>query len=298
MSKRLPELLATRLGKVGGKLTKALLGPWPPVVHAIRLDGPIGTRGTFSNALNLEGLADVITAAFEQAEPKAVALLINSPGGSPAQSMLIHARIRALAAEKKIPVYAFAEDVAASGGYMLACAADEIYATESSILGSIGVVAATFGFEKLIERVGVERRLYTAGTRKSLLDPFLPVNDEDVERLKLVQQGIHESFKSLVRTARGARLTGAESELFSGEFWTGVRAQSLGLIDGIGDVRSVMRAKFGDEVRVRVIEPQRRFSLRNLASGRSAAPGHAADQLLEQMLGLLEARALWGRFGL
>lgn len=297
MSTRLPGLLAKRFGKASDKLKKALLGPWPPVVHVVRLEGPIGTRSTFANALNLDGLGDVLHNAFEQGEPKAIALMLNSPGGSPAQSMLLYTRIRALAKEKELPVYAFAEDVAASGGYMLACAADEIYATESSIVGSIGVVAATFGFEKLIERVGVERRLYTAGSRKSLLDPFLPVNDEDVERLKVVQQSIHEAFKDLVRKARAGRLNGEESELFSGEFWTGARARTLGLIDGIGDVRTIMREKFGTEVRLRLIEPQKRFSLRSLAASRARTNASGHDELLEGLLGALEVRALWSRFG-
>lgn len=298
MSTRLPGLLAKRLGKASDKLKKALLGPWPPVVHVVRLEGPIGTRGTFANALSLEGLAETLVNAFEQGEPKAVALLLNSPGGSPAQSMLLYARIRALAKEKEIPVYAFAEDVAASGGYMLACAADEIYATESSIVGSIGVVAATFGFEKLIERVGVERRLYTAGSRKSLLDPFLPVNEDDVERLKVVQQSIHDAFKDLVRKARAGRLNGEESELFSGEFWTGTRAQALGLVDGIGDVRTIMREKFGTDVRLRLIEPQKRFSLRSLAASRAHTHAGSREEMLDGLIGVLEARALWSRFGL
>lgn len=298
MSQPLSLIILKRLAKFGEKIKTALVGPWPPRVHVIRLDGPIGARGTFSNALSLEGLADVLDAAFTQGEPKAVALVINSPGGSPAQSMLIYGRIRALAAEKEIPVYAFAEDVAASGGYMLACSAGEIYATESSILGSIGVVAATFGFEKLIERVGVERRLYTAGTRKSLLDPFLPVNEDDVARLASVQTAIHTSFKDLVRRARAGRLNGDENELFSGEFWTGVKAQALGLIDGIGDVRTIMREKFGADVRLRMIEPPRRLSLRSLAMSRGgqAAAGH--EKLIDDVLGVLEARALWSRFGL
>lgn len=298
MSTRLPGLLAKRLGKASDKLKKALLGPWPPVVHVVRLEGPIGTRGTFANALSLEVLAETLVNAFEQGEPKAVALLLNSPGGSPAQSMLLYARIRALAKEKEIPVYAFAEDVAASGGYMLACAADEIYATESSIVGSIGVVAATFGFEKLIERVGVERRLYTAGSRKSLLDPFLPVNEDDVERLKVVQQSIHDAFKDLVRKARAGRLNGEESELFSGEFWTGTRAEALGLVDGIGDVRTIMREKFGTDVRLRLIEPQKRFSLRSLAASRARAHAGSREEMLDGLIGVLEARALWSRFGL
>ena len=179
---------------------------------------------------------------------RAVALLINSPGGSPVQSHLIYRRIRALAAENKRPVIAFAEDVAASGGYMIACAADEIICDPSSIVGSIGVVGGSFGFAKLMEKLGIERRLYTSGENKAMLDPFLPEKPEDVERLKAVQREIHEGFIDLVKGSRGARLKGPENTLFSGEYWTGSKAVELGLADGIGDLRSTLRERFGDDV--------------------------------------------------
>ena len=183
--------------------------------------------------------------------------MINSPGGSPVQSHLIYRRIRALAAEKKLPVIAFAEDVAASGGYMIACAADEIICDRSSIVGSIGVVGGTFGFPKLMEKLGVERRLYTSGERKAMLDPFLPEKPEDVERLKAVQREIHDDFIALVKESRGTRLTGPETDLFSGEYWTGRTAVELGLADGIGDLRAVLRERFGDKVETPLIAPER-----------------------------------------
>jgi signal peptide peptidase SppA len=280
-----------------------LVGAGPPLVSVVKLSGTIAPSSRLSSGLSLEGLSGALDRAFAGKAVKAVALLINSPGGSAAQSMLIFGRIRALAEEKKLPVYAFAEDVAASGGYMLACAADEIFATESSLLGSIGVVSASFGFTRLIERIGVERRLYTAGTRKALLDPFLPEDPTDVERLRSVQLDIHESFKALVRARRGSRLAGGEEELFSGAFWTGRRSVSLGLADGIADLRSEMRRRYGEEVQFRLVAPERRFRLFGGGPGlaKPAAPVRgpfAASALVEDMLARIEARAIWSRFGL
>lgn len=283
------------------KIGARLMGGGPPLVSVVKLHGAIFPAQRLSSGLSLESLASALERAFDGRWVKAVALQINSPGGSAAQSMLIYSRIRALAEEKKLPVLAFAEDAAASGGYMLACAAEEIFVTESSIVGSIGVVAATFGFHGLIDRIGVERRLYTAGSRKSLLDPFLPVDPGDVERLRKVQLDIHESFKALVRARRGSRLRGPEEELFSGEFWTGRRAVSLGLVDGIADLRGEMRRRFGDEVVFRVVAPERRF--RPFGGGPgikracSAGPFTAAA-LLEDVLARVEARAIWSRLGL
>jgi signal peptide peptidase SppA len=281
---------------------RQMMGDGPPVVSVIKLAGTIAPKARFAGGLSLEGVAGTLARAFEGKALKAVALAINSPGGSPAQSVLIHDRIRALAGEKKLPVFAFAEDVAASGGYMLACAADEIFATESSIVGSIGVVSASFGFERAIERVGVERRLYTAGTRKTLLDPFLPANPDDIARLKDVQNDIHEGFKALVKRRRGSRLVVPEEELFSGEFWTGRRAVQLGLVDGVADLRGEMRRRFGEEVMFRVHAPERRrwpFA----RGGAVAAGGFEGWRLgpgatFDDVLAHLEARAIWGRFGL
>jgi signal peptide peptidase SppA len=224
--------------------------------------------------------------------------LINSPGGSPVQSHLIHLRIRQLAAEHKLPVIAFAEDVAASGGYMLACAANEIICDKSTIIGSIGVIGGSFGFSGLLQKLGIERRLYTSGERKAMLDPFLPEKPDDVERLKSVQREIHEDFIALVKESRGARLTGPENDLFSGEFWTGRKAVTLGVADGIGDIRTVLRQRFGEGVRMPLIGPERSLF------GRTR-PGVALKErlfggagLAEDLISALEERALWARYGL
>jgi signal peptide peptidase SppA len=231
---------------------------------------------------------------------RAVALQINSPGGSPVQSHLIYRRIRQLATESGRPVIAFAEDVAASGGYMIACAADEIVCDPSSLVGSIGVVGGSFGFSKLIDKLGIERRLYTSGDHKAMLDPFLPEKPEDVERLKSVQREIHEGFIELVKRSRGARLKGPEKTVFSGEYWTGSKAIELGLADAIGDLRSTLRARFGEDVLTPLISPARGWLGR-------VQPGVGAvgiDGLLggagfaEEIISALEARALWARFGL
>lgn len=275
--------------------------PVRPLVTVLRLGGVIGQVGPLRAGLSLARLAPAIERAFSLPGVKAVALAINSPGGSPVQSALIARRIRQLAAEKKLPVVAFAEDVAASGGYWLACAADEIYADRSSILGSIGVIAAGFGFQDMIERIGVQRRVYTAGDRKSMLDPFRPENPDDVARLKEIQADIHESFKAWVRERRGDRLRGTPEELFSGEFWTGPRALELGLIDGLDDLRSAMRRRFGDDVKLRLVGEERSWLRRRLltqsdfgSAGASLLPGSWPEDLLAA----LEARALWSRFGL
>lgn len=263
----------------------------PPLVHVLRLSGVIGGRaGPFQSGLSLSGLAGVIERAFQPKRLAAVALAINSPGGSPVQSSLICQRIRALADEKKVPVFAFAEDVAASGGYWLALAADELFVDENSIIGSIGVVAAGFGFQELIERWGIERRIYTQGSRKAMLDPFRPENPDDVARVTELQTDIHESFKALVRRRRAGKLTAPEEQLFNGDVWTGRRAVALGLADGIGELRQVMRARFGDKVRLRAVGAQKSWLRRQLRIG---DPNAWADALLDAV----EQRALWRRFG-
>jgi signal peptide peptidase SppA len=227
------------------------------------------------------------------AQARAVALLINSPGGSPVQSHLIYRRIRQLAAENNRPVIAFAEDVAASGGYMIACAADEIFCDPSSIIGSIGVVGGSFGFAKLLEKLGIERRLYTSGEHKAMLDPFLPEKPDDVDRLKTVQREIHEGFIELVKRSRGARLKGPEKTLFSGEYWTGTKALALGLADAIGDLRSTLRTRFGEDVYTPLISPTRGWLGR-------VQPGvlRGQNNLAEELITALEARAIWSRYGL
>ena len=231
---------------------------------------------------------------------RAVALAINSPGGSAVQSHLIYRRIRALADENKVPVIAFVEDVAASGGYMIACAADEIVCDASSIVGSIGVVGGSFGFDKLIEKVGIERRLYTSGEHKAMLDPFLPEKPEDVERLKAIQHEIHESFIGLVKARRGAKLDSRETALFSGEYWTGQRGRELGLVDAIGDsARHLARALRREAAHA---ADRRARLVRTAAAGRRAAAASSGwgtvPSLAEDLVSTLEARALWARYGL
>src|SRR5438105_4004033 len=225
------------------------------IVPVVRLSGVIGAVTPLRPGLTLAGIAKTLERAFATKHAKAVALVINSPGGSPVQSRQIYLRIRQLAEEKKLPVLVFVEDVAASGGYMIACAGDEIYCDPSSILGSIGVVGGTFGFQELIKKIGVERRLYTAGEHKAMLDPFLPENPDDVARVKALQREIHAIFIALVKLSRGARLKGADEVLFSGEYWAGEKSVELGLGDAIGDLRSVLRARYGDKVKTPVIAP-------------------------------------------
>lgn len=259
----------------------------------IRFHGVIAPRGP--RTLSLAEKAEAIERAFALKHVAAVALVINSPGGSPVQSALLHRRIRQLAAEKSVPVLAFTEDVAASGGYWLACAGDEIWAEETSIIGSIGVVTATFGFKEAIRRLGVERRLYTAGERKHLLDPFLDENPEGVERLKAVQNDMHAAFKELVRARRGSRLSADDGTLFNGDIWTGRTALKLGLVDGIGEVRGVLRERFGPEVRLRPVDSRRRR--RWLPSIPFRTRRDPLD-LVGDLLALVEERLLWARFGL
>src|SRR6201994_585931 len=225
------------------------------VVPVVRLSGVIGAVTPLRPGMSLAGVARMLERAFAVKNAKAVAVVINSPGGSPVQSRQIYLRVRQLAEEKKLPVLAFVEDVAASGGYMIACAADEIFCDPSAILGSIGVVGGSFGFQEAIKKIGVERRLYTAGERKATLDPFLPENPDDVARLKAIQRDIHAIFIALVKNSRGARLKGPDEELFTGEYWAGDRSVALGLADGIGDLRSTLRAGSGEKVLTPVIAP-------------------------------------------
>ncbi|MDA8231562.1 MAG: S49 family peptidase [Magnetospirillum sp.] len=262
----------------------------PPLVSVVRMSGLIAAGGGFMRGtLNIANLAPMLEAAFRPRRLAAVALVINSPGGSAAQSALIGRRLRQHAAEKPVPVVAFVEDVAASGGYWLAAAADEIFADETSIIGSVGVVSAGFGLQEAIGRLGIERRLHTSGERKRMLDPFLPEKPDDVARLKALQSDIHESFKAWVRSRRQDRLAAGEDELFNGDVWTGKQALGLGLIDGIGDLRSVMRARYGETVRLRMIG-ERRSWLRRRFGLDQAGTAAAILTALEERL----ARAHWG----
>ncbi len=266
-----------------------------PVVPVVRLTGVVGFSTPLKPGLTLAGIARTLDRVFAVRNAAAVALSINSPGGSPAQSHLIFRRIRELAEEKQRRVIAFVEDAAASGGYMIACAADEIIADPNSIVGSIGVVGGSFGFDKLIARIGIERRLYTSGEHKGMLDPFLPENPGDVERLKKLQREIHDDFIALVKSRRGEKLNGPEENLFSGEYWTGRRALDLGLVDAIGDLRSTLRERFGDKVFTPLITGERSLLGRFWGAGRSEL---MQAGLAEDMISALEARAMWARYGL
>lgn len=270
----------------------------PAAVAVLRLAGVIGGSGPLRRGMNMAGLAGPIERAFNLRGLKAVALSINSPGGTPVQAALIARRIRKLAVEKGIPVFAFAEDVAASGGYWLATTADEIFAEETSIVGSIGVISGGFGFPTLLERIGVERRVYTSGERKGMLDPFQREDPDDVKRLKSIQGDIHDAFKDQVRSRRAGRLKASEEDLFSGEFWTGKRALELGLIDGIGDLRTIMRQRFGDDVKLRLVGEARSWWRRRLGGGSSMASGSAGADLMDGVLAAVEERLWWNRFGL
>ena len=262
-----------------------------PLVPVIRLSGVIGQFGPSRRGLTLAALTTSIERAFRMPRAKCVALAINSPGGSPVQSSLIAKRVRTLSDEKQLPVFAFCEDVAASGGYWLACAADEIYAEGASIVGSIGVISASFGFPALLERIGVERRVHTAGDRKAMLDPFRPEDPKDVKHLEALQKDLHDQFKVYVRERRAKRLNANEKTLFNGEFWTGQKALELGLIDGIGNLHSVMREKFGERVRFRQVTRPRGWLQRRLGIERETSLAH-------EFITSIEERAIWARYGL
>ena len=262
-----------------------------PVVHVVRLAGVIGGSSPLRPGLSLRAVEPTLKRAFGRKGLAAVAIQINSPGGSAVQSALIHARIRSLAANHNTPVLVFCEDVAASGGYWLACSGDEVYADTSSIVGSIGVIAAGFGFVDAIAKLGIERRVHTSGESKSILDPFQPEKPEDVARLLTLQGDIHEEFKSLVRTRRAGKLKGEEGELFSGAFWSGRKAQELGLIDGIGHMHEILMRRFGEKVEIKPIEKPHGWGLRRLGFP-------SAEEVAGRFAGAIEERAMWSRFGL
>lgn len=270
----------------------------PPSVAVVRLAGVIGQGAPGRRGLNLWALDEALERAFKTRNLKAVALAINSPGGAAAQSSLIHKRIRALAAEKGVPVIAFAEDLAASGGYWLALAADEIFADESSIVGSIGVIYSGFGLVDLIAKLGVERRVHAAGEKKSILDPFRPEKAEDVARLCALQGEVHAQFCSAVRARRGRKLRAPDEVLFSGEFWTGARALELGLIDGLGELKSTMRERFGAAIRFRTVRAERSFLRSLLRQDAGVFGGAPGARWIDGALDAFEDRLAWSRFGL
>lgn len=272
---------------------------WPPRVPVVRLAGTIGDTGMLRRGLTLGGVAEPLERAFAMPGIAAVAILVNSPGGAPVQSALIAKRVRDLAEEHGVRVHAFCEDAAASGGYWLACAGDDIHAMDSSIVGSIGVVSAGFGFQDFIRRYGIERRVHASGERKVILDPFRDEDPEDVNHLESLQAEIHESFKTMVRERRGDRLNADEATLFSGAFWTGTRAVDLGLVDGLGEPRGILRGKYGRKTKLIPVPVsggwlRRTKGVAGLRGGVAALP----DDWAGDLLGAVEERALWQRLGL
>ena len=259
------------------------------IVPHIKLNGIIGSAGKFKQGLDFSGQEEIISKAFSTKKATSVAITINSPGGSPVQSHLIYNFIRQQAKKNKKKVLVFVEDVAASGGYLIACAGDEIYANSSSIVGSIGVIYSSFGFTELIKKIGVERRVYTAGKNKSTLDPFLDEKKEDIERLKNIQLDLHKDFIDLVEKSRGTKLKKSEVELFSGEFWSGNKAKALGLIDGIGDANQILKEKFGEDVVIKKFEKSKSWLSKKLSS---------SNDRVDQLTNILEERSIWQRYGL
>ncbi len=261
------------------------------VIPHIRLTGVIGSAGRFKQGMDLAGQRSIIKKAFSFKKISHVAISVNSPGGSPVQSHLIYSYIRELANKKKVKVIIFAEDVAASGGYLISCAGDEIYANSSSIIGSIGVISASFGFKELIKKIGVERRVYTAGKNKSTLDPFVEEKEEDVKRLKSIQLELHSDFIKVVEKSRGKKLKDPEkNNIFTGEFWTGKSALELGLIDGLGNADQVLKDKFGDKVVIKNLEKPKSFIARKLSS--------STQDPVDSFANILEEKSMWQRFGL
>ncbi|MFD1703805.1 S49 family peptidase [Methylopila henanensis] len=290
--------ILSRLRRFAAPVLPERLRAERPVVPVVRLQGAIGVGGgPFRPSITLASAAPLLERAFATPNAKEVALIVNSPGGSPAQSHLIFKRIRQLSAEKEIGVTVFVEDVAASGGYMIACAGDEIVADPSSIVGSIGVVSAGFGFDRAIEKLGVERRLHASGANKAILDPFSPEKPEDVERLKEIQREIHEHFIALVKERRGGAL-GGDPDLFTGAFWTASTGLGLGLVDRIGDLRSTLRERWGEKVDIRPITARAPLLRRLSGRGEGVGVGSFGAGLADEALASLEARALWSRFGL
>jgi signal peptide peptidase SppA len=261
------------------------------IIPHVRLTGVIGNAGRFNKGMDLAGQQDILKKAFSIKKVKHVAISINSPGGSPVQSHLIYSYIRQLADKKKIKVLIFAEDVAASGGYLISCAGDEIYANSSSIIGSIGVISASFGFKELIKKMGIERRIYTAGKNKSTLDPFVDEKEEDIKRLKDIQLELHADFIQVVETSRGKKLKDPEkNNIFTGEFWTGASALKLGLIDGIGNIDQILKEKFGEEVVIKKFEKQKGWLERKLSA--------SVEGQLSNTLYSIEEKSVWQKFGL
>ena len=259
------------------------------IIPHIKLTGVIGNVGKLKQGIDFSGQEEIILKAFSVKKAPCVAITINSPGGSPVQSHLIFNFIRQQAKKNKKKVIVFAEDIAASGGYLIACAGDEIYANSSSIIGSIGVIYSSFGFTELIKKIGVERRVHTAGKNKSTLDPFLEEKKEDIERLKNIQLDLHKDFINVVEKSRGEKLKKSEVELFSGEFWSGAKSKELGLIDEIGDANQVLREKFGEDVIIKKFEKSKSWLSKKLSS---------SNDRVDQLANILDEKSVWQRYGL
>lgn len=271
-----------------------------PMVSVIRMAGVIADNAQMRKAgINQQKFTKIIDKAFDVPDVKAVVLVINSPGGAPAQCALISEQIRELSEEKEVPVYAFIEDVAASGGYWLACCGDKIYAQNSSIVGSIGVISASFGLEDFIKRYDIHRRVYTSGKDKSFLDTFNPEKPSDLTRLKKLQESIHEDFKSWVKERRGDRLNGTDAKLMEGAFWTGMEAQGFGLIDGIGGMAQIMKEEFGDDLKFIDFDAEKRglLSLLPFMDAKNSMPSFQGEMVIDA-LDAVETRGYWTRYGL
>jgi len=259
------------------------------IIPHIKLSGVIGNVGKFKQGIDFSGQEEIILKAFSLKKAPCVAITVNSPGGSPVQSHLIYNLIKQQAEKNKKKVIVFAEDVAASGGYLIACAGDEIYANSSSIIGSIGVIYSSFGFTELIKKIGVERRVHTAGKNKSTLDPFLEEKKEDIERLKTIQLDLHRDFINVVEKSRGSKLKKSEIELFSGEFWSGSKAKELGLIDEVGDANQILRKKFGEDIVIKKFEKSKGWLSKKLSS---------SNDHIDQFANIIDEKSVWQRYGL
>lgn len=281
------------------KFLPGKLGDNTPEVPVVRLTGMIAASGNtpMSRTLSLAGVASVLERAFSMKSAPAVALSINSPGGSPVQSRLIYSRIRELAEKHEKPVLVFVEDVAASGGYMLSLAGDEVFVDETSIVGSIGVVSAGFGFDKAIEKLGIDRRVYTAGKNKVSLDPFQPEKKQDIAYLKELQLEIHQVFIDMVKERRGAKLAD-DPDIFTGKFWTGIRAKDLGLVDGFGHMSAVLKSKYGDKTRMKLVQPKRGLFGRSTMAAGTSITDTIAGNMIDTGVATAEEKALLARYGL
>jgi len=261
------------------------------IVSHIRLSGVIGNVGKFKQGIDFSSQQEIIKKAFSVEDIEAVAISINSPGGSPVQSHLIYSYIRKQAKKNKKKVLVFAEDVAASGGYLIACAGDEIYANSSSIIGSIGVIYTSFGLQELIKKAGIQRRIYTAGKNKSTLDPFVEEKEEDIQRLKKIQLDLHSDFIKVVEESRSTKLKKDKNpDLFTGEFWSGSKAKDLGLIDGLGNADEILKEKFGEDVVIKKFEQPKSWLNKKLSG--------ASENQIENLLNILEEKSIWQKFGL